>query len=42
MKRAIYIKGAEQISIQHPLCEEWMEAPVEYNVKFTRSIDPDF
>lgn len=38
----IYIKGASQISIQKPLCEDWMCNPIEYNVPYARSIDPDF
>ena len=42
MKRRIYINGAEQISIQKPLCEEWIDDPISYNVKYTRSIEPDF
>ena len=42
MKRNIYINAAEQISIQKPLCLEWIENPIFYDVKYTRSIDPDF
>lgn len=42
MKKSIYIKGAEQVSIQKPLCEEWMTAPIIYNDKYNRSLDPDF
>lgn len=38
----IYINGAEQISIQKPLSLEWMDNPILYDVKYTRSIDPDF
>lgn len=40
--RKVYIQSAEQISLQKPLCEEWMEAPVEYDVQYARSIDPTF
>lgn len=40
--RRIYIQDATQISIQKPLCEEWMTAPVRYDVPYARSIDPDF
>lgn len=42
MKRRIYINGAEQISIQKPLCEEWMDNPISYDVNYARSIEPDF
>jgi 3-oxoacyl-(acyl-carrier-protein) synthase len=38
----IYVLSAKQISIQQPLSEEWMDQPVEYDVPFTRSIDPSF
>ena len=37
-----YVLSAKQISIQQPLSEEWMDQPVEYDVPFTRSIDPSF
>ena len=42
MRSRIYINGAEQISIQEPLCENWMEKPVAYDTKYAKSIDPDF
>lgn len=42
MKRHIYINGAEQISIQKPLSEEWIDNPILYDEQYTRSIDPDF
>ena len=38
----IFVLSAKQISMQPPLSEEWMDAPVEYEVPFTRSIDPSF
>ena len=38
----IYVLSAKQISMQQPLSEEWMDTPVEYEVPFTRSIDPSF
>ena len=34
--------SAKQISMQQPLCEEWMDHPIIYDVPFTRSIDPSF
>ena len=41
-QRKIYIKAATQISIQQPLCEDWIAAPVDYQEPYVRSIDPDF
>ena len=38
----IYVLSAQQISIQQPLCEDWMTQPVEYQTSFNRSIDPSF
>ena len=38
----IYILSAKQISLQQPLTEAWMQEPIEYDVPFTRSIDPSF
>ena len=40
--RKIYIQAAEQISIQNPLCEDWMSNPVYPSEPYMRSIDPDF
>ena len=37
-----YVLSAKQISIQQPLSEEWMDQPLQYDVPFTRSIDPSF
>lgn len=42
MYQRIDILSVKQISIQQPLSEEWMEAPLEYNEDFVRAIDPDF
>jgi len=41
-KEPLYVMSAKQISIQQPLNEEWMQAPIVYDVPFTRSIDPSF
>lgn len=41
MKR-IYIRDAEQISLQQPLSEEWMSAPVYCREPYARVVDPDF
>lgn len=38
----VYVLSAQQISMQQPLSEEWMEQPVIYDVPFTRSLDPSF
>ena len=37
-----YVLSAKQISIQQPLSEEWMEAPVVHETPFPRSIDPSY
>lgn len=42
MKKDIYVLSAKQISVQQPLCEDWMTQPVEYQTPFNRSIDPSF
>ncbi|MBO5721230.1 MAG: beta-ketoacyl synthase chain length factor [Bacteroidales bacterium] len=42
MRNKIYINGAEQISVQKPLCEEWIDNPIVYDVQYARSIDPNF
>ena len=39
---SIYVLAAQQISIQQPLSEEWMQEPVQYDAPFTRSVDPSF
>lgn len=38
----IYVLSAKQISVQQPLCEDWMTQPVVYQQPFNRSIDPSF
>ena len=38
----IYIRSAAQISIQQPLCDNWMEHPLSYDTPFATAIDPDF
>ena len=38
----VYVHSAKQISIQQPLCEDWMTQPIEYQTPFNRSIDPSF
>lgn len=38
----IYIQAAEQISIQQPLSNEWMQQPVFYDKGYTRALDPNY
>ena len=38
----IYIQAAEQISIQNPLSEEWMEQPITYAEPFVKAVNPAF
>ena len=38
----VYVLSAQQISLQQPLSEEWMQNPMQYDVPFARSIDPSF
>ncbi|MBR5158885.1 MAG: beta-ketoacyl synthase chain length factor [Bacteroidaceae bacterium] len=41
-KKSVKILSAKQISIQNPLCEEWMENPLNYSEDYVRAVDPDF
>lgn len=41
-QRHVYVQAATQISLQMPLCESWMDSPLQYQEPFVRSIDPDF
>lgn len=38
----IYIQAAEQISIQQPLSEQWMQQPVWHQEAFVQAINPAF
>ena len=42
VEEPLYVLSAKQISVQQPLCEDWMTQPVEYQTPFNRSIDPSF
>ena len=42
MNSKVYIKAATQISIQQPLSEQWMIAPLAYAEPYVRSQDPNF
>jgi hypothetical protein len=41
MKR-VFIQAAEQISIQQPLSEQWMEHPESYSEPFIQAVNPSF
>lgn len=41
MKR-IYISAASQISMQHPLCEDWISSPEICSGSYCTAADPDF
>ena len=40
--KKIYIQAAEQVSIQAPLSEEWMNAPVSYDEPLVKAQNPAF
>lgn len=42
VEEPLYVLSAKQISVQQPLCENWMSQPIEYQQPFNRSIDPSF
>lgn len=42
MANRIFIRSAAQISVQKPLCEDWMADPVQLSGEYLRSQDPDF
>jgi len=41
-KTLVKILSAKQITIQNPLCEDWMENPLSYADDYVRAVDPDF
>ncbi|MBP5782354.1 MAG: hypothetical protein J6W04_02325, partial [Bacteroidales bacterium] len=41
-RNSFYIKSTAQLSIQQPLCEDWMENPIWYDSSFVRSLEPDY
>ena len=41
-KTSVKILSAKQITIQNPLCEDWMENPLRYSEDYVRAVDPDF
>jgi 3-oxoacyl-(acyl-carrier-protein) synthase len=42
MAEKVYIWASEQISVQSPLSEAWMDEPAYYTEPYVRSIDPDY
>ena len=42
MANRIYIRSAAQISVQKPLCGDWMTDPIPHSGEYLRSQDPDF
>ena len=38
----LYVCAANQISMQMPLSEEWLDQPIEHSEPFCRATDPDF
>lgn len=42
MEKRCYIKSAVQISCQKSLSEEWINAPVFYQEKYVRAVEPDY
>jgi len=41
-KTSVKVLSAKQITIQNPLCEDWMENPLSYSQDYVRAVDPDF
>jgi len=41
-RSTLQVLAASQISLQQPLSEQWMQEAVEYDVPFSRAIDPNF
>lgn len=42
MRQKAYIRAASQISIQKPLCDDWMREPMEYSQGLHHCLDPDW
>ena len=40
--KKVYIQAAEQISIQSPLSEQWMNAPIFYHEPLVMAVNPSF
>ena len=41
-RRRIYIQAAEQISIQQPLSEQWIDEPIRYDDALVKAVNPAF
>ena len=42
VRKRIYIQAAEQISIQQPLSEQWMDDSIYYDDALVKAVDPSF
>lgn len=42
VQKKIFIQAAEQISMQQPLSEQWMQQPLSYTDSMVRAVDPVF
>ena len=38
----VYIQAAAQISVQNPLCDDWLDNPIQYQVPYQRAIEADY
>lgn len=38
----VYIQAAAQISVQNPLCDDWLDNPITYDVPFQKALDADY
>ena len=41
-QKTIYIQAAQQISMQQPMSEQWMEEPMAYDEVFVKAVNPSF
>ena len=41
-QKKIFIQAAEQISIQQPLSQQWMEEPISYDHQMVKALNPPF
>ncbi|MDD2289410.1 MAG: beta-ketoacyl synthase chain length factor [Bacteroidales bacterium] len=42
MGNGVYIQAAAQISVQNPLCDDWLDNPIQYQVPYQRAIEADY
>ncbi|MDR2691363.1 MAG: beta-ketoacyl synthase chain length factor [Dysgonamonadaceae bacterium] len=41
-RNKIYLSSAKQISVQPPLTDSWMDAPIHCQDRYVRAVDPDY